>query len=451
MKIWLSANVIESKSGYIDWLANFSTLGTISQIIMHFDESPLKHVWMPYAQLKTAHAPLNVARTEGVRLFLSDGRTLVDGIASWWTACHGYNHPALIQAINQQAAEMPHVMMGGIVNSQAVKLCERLAQLIFDGSGRVFLCDSGSVAVEVSMKMAVQFWRNQGHQGRHKFICFRDSYHGDTSGAMSVCDPDDSMHSHFKGFLLEQFPCPIPRTDSEFQQFEEFIVKNLSSTAGVIIEPLIQMAAGANFHSVESLRRICEICQQHDLLFIADEVATGFGRTGSMFAFEQANISPDIVCVGKALTGGCIGMAATVANEKVYAAFHHDDWSHALMHGPSFMGNPIACAAANASLDLFQTEPRIQQAMDLQESMTNQLQSLADDHRVVKIRTRGAVAAVELNLAFNKYDAIQFFVEQGVWIRPIGKVVYLAPSFIIEEADLRQLTDAIKTFVSSLV
>lgn len=405
---------------------------------------------MPYAQLKTAYQPLKIVRTEGVRLFLDDDRCLIDGISSWWTACHGYNHPQIVSAMKKQLDTMPHVMMGGIVNPQAVRLCERVSALMMGGGGRVFLCDSGSVAVEVAMKMAVQFWHNTGHSGRSRFICFRDSYHGDTSGAMSVCDPEDSMHSHFKGFLLEQYPCAIPETDDQLQAFEEFIKAHAYTTAGVIIEPLIQMAAGAKIHSKESLRKLWDICKRYELIFIADEVATGFGRTGSMFAHEQAGIEPDIVCIGKALTGGCIGMAATVANDRVYSAFHNDQWSHALMHGPSFMGNPTACAAANASLDLFESEPRLEQVSELAIEMERRLRPLADHDCVADVRGLGAVAAVQLIPEFDKYDAIQFFVEQGVWIRPINGVVYLAPSLNIEPSETKQLCGAIHAFVDQL-
>lgn len=403
---------------------------------------------MPYSQLKTAYCPLKVVRTDGVRLFLDDDRCLIDGISSWWTACHGYNHPRIVSAIKNQVDLMPHVMMGGIVNPQAVRLCERISKMIMGGNGRVFLCDSGSVSVEVAMKMAVQYWRNKGYSDRSRFICFRDSYHGDTSGAMSVCDPDDSMHSHFKGFLLEQYPCAIPDTDDELQAFEEFVEAHTDSTAGVIIEPLIQMAAGAKFHSKKSLRRLWEICKRHELIFIADEVATGFGRTGSMFAHEQAEIEPDIVCVGKALTGGCIGMAATIANERVYSAFHDDQWSHALMHGPSFMGNPTACAAANASLDLFESEPRLEQVAALAKELERLLRPLASRDCVAEVRVQGAVGAVQLIPSFDKYDAIQFFVEQGVWIRPINNVVYLAPSLNIEPLETKLLCNAIHAFVN---
>ncbi len=406
---------------------------------------------MPYCQMKTASAPLQVAGTEDVRITLADGRSLIDGIASWWTACHGYNHPHIVDSITRQLRVMPHVMMGGLVHQQAMTLCERLAQLISEDERRVFLCDSGSVSVEVAMKMAIQFWRNRGIKNRQRFICFSNSYHGDTSGAMSVCDPDDSMHAHFKGFLLQQFPQAIPRTEDEIKVFEQFSIANRDQTAGVIIEPLVQMAGGMRFHSPEILRRIWEICRQHDLLLIADEVATGLGRTGTLFAFQQSEIIPDIVCVGKALTGGCLGLAATIASPDVYSAFHSDQRSHALMHGPTFMGNAAACAAANASLDLFATQPRLRQVSAIETLLRDRLEPLNDFDHVVDVRCLGAIGVVQLDDLIDVDSAIRFFVDRGVWIRPLRDVIYLAPSFTIGQQDLHSLCDSIQAYVRSLV
>ena len=401
---------------------------------------------MPYTQMKTALAPLHVASTDGVRLTLADGRVLIDGIASWWTACHGYNHPHIVEAIVQQAQQMPHVMLGGIVHDQALRLSQRIADMTLGSQSKVFFSESGSVAVEVALKIAVQYWMNRGSASRKKFICFEGAYHGDTSGAMAVCDAEDSMHAHFKGYLIEQYPHEVPETDEQRSAFAAFVDQRADSIAGVIIEPLIQMAAGIRMHNAADLNFIYDVCQQHGLLMIADEVATGFGRTGSRFAYEQTKFKPDILCLGKALTGGAVPLAATVANEKVYSAFHSDRSEDALMHGPTFMGNAIACAAANASLDLFETEPRLEQVNVINETLNEHLNPLADHQSVKQVRIHGAVGAVEVNRSFEVARAIETFADMGVFIRPINKVVYLAPSFTIPTADLIALCNAIKRF-----
>jgi len=400
--------------------------------------------------MKTATPPIEVVATEGTQLHLKDGRTLIDGISSWWTACHGYNHPKIVQAMIAQAQTMPHVMMGGIVHEPAVRLASRLATCLQGDGNRVFLSDSGSVAVEVAMKIAMQHWANRSSTGktsRTKFISFQNAYHGDTTGAMSVCDPDDSMHANFKGFLLEQFPQPIPETDELEAAFDAFVAERKGQLAAVIIEPLIQMAAGMRFHSTEALQRIERVCRKHDLLLIADEVATGFGRTGTMFAHQQAEIAPDIMCVGKGLTGCSVGLAATIATAKVYAPFHSDRWESALMHGPTFMGNPIACAAANASLDLFDGEPKLDQVSAMETEMRKRLLPLESAENVHLVQCLGAVAAVRMKQPVDVANATAWFVERGLWIRPIRDTVYLAPAFTMSSQDLETLCDAICEFV----
>ena len=395
--------------------------------------------------------PLEVAATEGTRIHLSNGRRLIDGIASWWTACHGYNHPEIVRAIQEQAVNMPHIMMGGLIHEPAQRLSESLADLLPGEHNKVFLVDSGSVAVEVAMKMAVQFWRNQTGNSvkKNRFLCFQNSYHGDTSGAMSICDPEDSMHAHFKGFLLEQFPQPLPVNESALVHFKQFLKTYKDQLAGVIIEPRAQMAAGMRFHSAETLRAMFDACREHDLIFIADEVATGFGRTGSMFAIESANLEPDIVCVGKGLTGCSVGLAASIATEKIYNAFHSDNPDHALMHGPTFMGNPIACAAANASIQLFETEPRLDQVANIESQLCERLTPLTSIPAVHSVHCLGAIGAVRMRHSIDVARAFKFFVDRGVWIRPIRDTVYLAPAFTIETADLSVLCDAISDFVDA--
>jgi len=402
---------------------------------------------MPYTQMKTAAPPLHVTSTNGVQITLTDGSTLIDGIASWWTACHGYNHPHIFMAIRKQVQQMPHVMLGGIVHDQALKLSRRIADMTLGSGSKVFFSESGSVAVEVALKIAVQYWMNRDNASRKKFICFEGAYHGDTSGAMAVCDAEDSMHAHFKGYLIEQYPHAIPETDQQRQAFADFVQQRADSIAGVIIEPLIQMAAGMRMHNADALNHIHKICQQHDLLMIADEVATGFGRTGSMFAYEQTNFAPDILCLGKALTGGAVPLAATIANEDVYAAFHSDNAQDALMHGPTFMGNAIGCAAANASMDLFESEPRLEQVSEINAVLHAKLNPLADLDSVKQVRVQGAVGAVEVKEPINVGKAIETFSKMGVFIRPIGNVIYLAPSFTISHADLEVLCEAIERFL----
>ncbi|MFT5327071.1 MAG: adenosylmethionine-8-amino-7-oxononanoate aminotransferase [Planctomycetaceae bacterium] len=397
---------------------------------------------MPYTQMQTAPMPLPVVATEGVHLTLADGRKLIDGMASWWTACHGYNHPHIRTAVEEQLRVMPHVMFGGINHEPALRLAARLATLAPGDLNRVFFADSGSVAVEVALKIAVQYWLNQGITGRTKFVSFQNAYHGDTTGAMSVCDPDNSMHSHFKGFLLEQYSQPIPQTQDEHVAFESFLACKNNEVAGVIVEPLIQGAGGMKFHPPESVAKIHLACQRNNVLLIADEIATGFGRTGTMFACEQADVIPDILCVGKALTGGTLSFAATIATEKVFNAFLSDDPSHALMHGPTFMANPLACAAANASLDLFETEPRLKRAIAMEAELANLLAPCRDLPGVVDVRTKGAVGVIQVARLHNLERLRSRIVEEGIWLRPFSDMIYMTPALSITPEELQTLCEA---------
>lgn len=408
-----------------------------------------ENLWLPYTQMKTASPPFHITATDGVRLTLSDGSELIDAIASWWTACHGYNHPQIVDAIVRQAQQMPHVMMGGIVHDQAMRLSARLAAMTLGKDAKVFFSESGSVAVEVAMKIAVQFWMNHGRPLRKKFVCFQGAYHGDTTGAMSVCDAQDSMHSHFKGYLIDQYPHAVPETSLQKAAFESFVSQRSDSIAGVIIEPLIQMAAGMRMHLPESLNFIYQVCRRHGVLVIADEVATGFGRTGTMFAFEQTEFKPDLLCLGKALTGGAVPLAATVAGDHVYAAFHHHKTEAALMHGPTFMGHAIGCAAANASLDIFEQQPRISQIGAIHQSLQENLMPLKSSKAVSDVRITGAVGAVEVDFSIELGDALAFFRRLGVFIRPIGNVIYLAPSFTISDKEIRTLSQSIAAFIDA--
>ncbi|MGS1108723.1 adenosylmethionine--8-amino-7-oxononanoate transaminase [Achromobacter anxifer] len=401
------------------------------------------HIWLPYAQMKTATPPLPVLRSHGSRLELADGRSLIDGVASWWTACHGYNHPHIAQAVRAQLDAMPHVMFGGLTHEPALTLARRLAAMLGPGLDRVFYTDSGSVAVEVAMKMALQFWLNQGERGRSRFLAFRGGYHGDTFGTMAVCDPDEGMHSLYRGMLAEHDIVDLPRSEAELAALEAHLEIHGSRLAGILVEPLVQGAGGMLLHDPEVLRRLRRLADRHGLLLIFDEIFTGFGRTGSMFAFEQAGIRPDIVTLSKALTGGTLPLAATVASSRVFEAFWSDDPSHALMHGPTFMGNALACAAANASLDLFETEPRLAQAQTISAALAVGLEPCRELPWVRDVRVLGAIGVVELDGIADREGLKRRLVEAGVWVRPFGNVVYLTPALTIAEDELASLMRAV--------
>jgi len=401
------------------------------------------HIWLPYAQMKTVTPPLPVVRSHGSRLELADGRSLIDGVASWWTACHGYNHPHIAQAVRAQLDAMPHVMFGGLTHEPAMTLARRLAGLLGPGLDRVFYTDSGSVAVEVAMKMAVQFWLNQGERGRSRFVAFRGGYHGDTFGTMAVCDPDDGMHSLYRGMLAEHDIVDLPRDDASYAALDQFLQARAPQLAGMLVEPLVQGAGGMLLHDPEVLRRLRRLADRHGLLLIFDEIFTGFGRTGTMFAFEQAGIKPDIITLSKALTGGTLPLAATVASNRVFDAFWSDNPAHALMHGPTFMGNALACAAANASLDLFESEPRLAQAQALSQALVTGLEPCRDLPWVRDVRVLGAIGVVELDGITDREALKRRLVDAGVWVRPFGNVVYLTPALTIDGDDLAALARAV--------
>jgi adenosylmethionine-8-amino-7-oxononanoate aminotransferase len=406
-------------------------------------EAGFPHLWLPYSQMQTMPRPMEAVRTEGVRIHLADGRTVIDGISSWWTACHGYNHPHIRAAVSHQLEAMPHVMLGGLVHAPALTLSRRLAALLPGDLNHVFFSESGSVSVEIAMKMAVQYWLNRDERGRSKFVSFRHGYHGDTTGAMSVCDPEDGMHALFHGTLLPQHVVNLPRDDAAFDEFESFLAAHCHQVAAVIMEPLVQAAGGMKFHSAEVLARIAACCRRHDVLLVLDEIATGFARTGSMFACEQAGICPDIITLSKALTGGTMALAATVASDRIYDGFLSERFDHAFMHGPTFMGNPLACAAANASLDLFENEPRIAQAQAIEKQLAEGLAGCADLPGVTDIRCMGAIGVVQLDAVPDLGAMRNRFADEGVWVRPFGDFVYLMPPLVIDEEDLAVLTGAV--------
>ncbi len=411
----------------------------------------LDHVWLPYAQMKTAAPPLPVVATEGCRIRLADGRELIDGIASWWTACHGYNHPHIRAAVERQLAAMPHVMFGGMVHEPALTLARRLVGLLApSGLDRVFFSDSGSVAVEVALKMAVQYWRNQGVRGRTRFLAFTGAYHGDTTGAMAVSDPRDSMHAAFHGVLPEQITVDLPVDEASTAAFAAALERHADDLAGIIVEPLVQGAGGMRFHDAAVLRTLRAAADRYGLLLIFDEIFTGFGRTGTMFACQGAGITPDIMTLSKALTGGTLALAATIAGQKVFDAFWSDDPAHALMHGPTFMANPLACAAANASLDLFEREPRLDQVAQISRRLAAGLEPCRKLPSVKDVRVRGAIGVVELARIKNLNSLRQRFVSEGVFVRPFGAIVYLTPAFTITEAELATLTRTVEIVLREL-
>ncbi len=405
-------------------------------------------LWLPYTQMATAAAPLPVVAASGVRIRLADGRELIDGISSWWTMCHGYGHPHIKQAVAAQLDALPHVMFAGLVHEPALTLARRLAALLPANNKnkleRVFFSESGSVAVEVALKMAVQYWKNRGER-RNRFVAFRDGYHGDTLGALSVTDPGCGFHAALAGYRVPQLFAELPRDDATRAALDSLLAN--PDIAAVIVEPRVQGAGGMRFHDVETLRAIRAACDAHGVLMIADEIMTGFGRTGTLFA-SPPDAAPDILCLSKALTGGTLPLAATVAADRVFAGFCSERAEDAFMHGPTFMANPLACAAANASLDLFESEPRLQQVAAIEAQMKRELEPCRALPGVVDVRVMGAIGVVQFDrpVAAGLRPA---FVERGVWVRPFGDIVYLAPPFVIDAADLKTLTTAVCDVVAA--
>lgn len=400
-------------------------------------------IWLPYTQMKTTADPIEVASTLDTKITLKDGRTLVDGIASWWTAAHGYNHPTIASAVRQQLDEMPHIMLGGLVHDPIKKLTSRLADLLPGTLSKAFVAESGSVSVEVGMKICLQYFLNQDIQGRSKFVHFRDGYHGDTLGTMGVCDPEEGMHSLFGPALVPNYLADLPRTAEEAEKFTDWLVANKDTIAGVITEPLVQGAGGMVFHGPETLQWIRAACDAAGVLMIVDEIFTGFGRTGTLFAIEQAGIIPDVVTLSKALTGGFMPLSVAIAREEIFASFYSDDPNKALMHGPTYMGHAMGCAAANASLDLFERHDRLGQVAAINAQMTQQLKVCENIPTVRSVRTLGAIGVVQMQPDFDIQALKADFIKRGVWIRPFRDIIYLTPAFTITPDDLTVLTDAI--------
>jgi adenosylmethionine-8-amino-7-oxononanoate aminotransferase len=403
----------------------------------------MEHLWRPYTQMRTANPPVRAVETQGCRITLQDGRVLVDGIASWWTACHGYNHPHIRDAVTKQLAVMPHIMFGGITHAPAERLAARLAALLPGDLNHVFFADSGSVAVEVAMKMAAQYWLNQGIRTRTRFLAFAGGYHGDTFATMAVCDPEEGMHALYRGLLAEQPILKLPCDAASIAELDTFLDLHGTTLAGMIVEPLVQGAGGMIFHPPAVLRRLREAADAHGVPLIFDEIFTGFGRTGSMFACQAAGVVPDIITLSKALTGGTMALSAAIARGHIFEAFLSDNPAHALMHGPTFMANPLACAAANASLDLFETEPRLRQVARLSAELAAGLAPCRTLPGVRDVRTLGAIGVVELDRIDDMNALKSAFIAAGVWVRPFGKIVYLTPAFTATPEDIAFLTSAV--------
>ncbi|MEL7071853.1 MAG: adenosylmethionine--8-amino-7-oxononanoate transaminase [Cyanobacteria bacterium J06581_3] len=415
-----------------------------------------QHVWHPYAAMPNPLPVFPVRSASGVRIELEDGRSLIDGISSWWTCIHGYNHPQLNAAAKAQMEKMSHVMFGGLTHQPAVDLAKKLIDITPADLQHVFFSDSGSVAVEVAMKMAVQYWHNRGKPDKTQFLTIRNGYHGDTFAAMSACDPVNGMHHLFSGLLQKQYFADAPQVqfgedwqEKDIESFAALLEGNRDRIAAAIFEPVVQNAGGVRFYHPDYVRRASELCKQHDVLLILDEIATGFGRSGKLFACEYADICPDIMCVGKALSGGFMSLAATLTTTHISETFSQGE-AGVFMHGPTFMGNPLACAVSLANLELLESYDWQQKIGQIEAQLREDLEPCRKLGAVKDVRVLGAIAAVELHNPVDMAIVQPMFVDQGVWLRPFGKLLYTMPPYIIEPQELRAVTSAIYSVAATL-
>lgn len=406
-------------------------------------------VWHPYSSLSAPIPAYEVVSAKGVHLKLADGRELIDGMASWWCAIHGYNHPMLNAAAKDQIDKVSHVMFGGITHAPAVNLCEKLVAITPDGLDKVFLSDSGSVAIEIAIKMAFQYWISQGQPQKNKLLTLRRGYHGDTFAAMSVCDPETGMHHMFDQVVAKHHFAPAPMIgvhepwdEEDIAEFTTIIREHKQQLAAVILEPIVQGAGGMRFYSPHYLKRVRELCDDNNVLLIADEIATGFGRSGKLFACEWAGISPDIMCLGKAITGGYMTLAATLCSAEVSRGICEGE-AGCFMHGPTFMGNPLACAVANASIDLLLSSDWQANIQRIEAQLLTAVLPFNALNDVATTRVLGAIGVIEMKTPVNVAEIQKRFVAEGIWVRPFGKNVYVMPPYIISDSELEQLMSGI--------
>ncbi len=408
-----------------------------------------QHIWHPYTAIPANPEPYPVESAAGVYLTLKDGRQLLDGMSSWWSAIHGYNHPVLNQAAHQQIDKMAHVMFGGLTHDAAAELVKRLLAITPEALNQVFLSDSGSVSVEVALKMAIQYWQAQNKSGKNRFLALKGGYHGDTFAAMSVCDPVNGMHHLFSGILPQHYFAPRPsvRFDDEWDAndiagFAEILQEQHEHIAAVILEPVVQGAGGMWFYHPQYLKAVRKLCDEYDVLLIADEIATGFGRTGKLLACEHAAITPDIICLGKALTGGYLTLAATITTSQISQTIATSE-AHCFMHGPTFMGNPLACRIAAASVDLLLQSDWQDRVMRIEKTLREHLDICRALPGVADVRVLGAIGVVEMTEPVDVDSIQQRLAAQGVWLRPFGRLIYTMPPYIMTVEQVKKLCSAI--------